>query len=281
MTSLRPGYDEALADWAGRVRANREQAERFREESAGSDFYAPIASAFRADPRRTDDPALDALIEIASNEDTWLDIGAGAGRYALPLALKAREVIALDPSSGMLKQLREGMEEHGVSNIRVVEGRWPMDNAPRADVALIAHVGYDIDDIGPFLEAMEASADRLCVAVLLARSPAAAAAPIWERVHGEPRAQLPALPEFLSLLLARGRLFEVRLSERPPMMYPSPEMALAFLRQQLFVHPGSEKDQRIQALVEQLSAEPGGGVRLSSEAVPLGVVSWNPRATIR
>ena len=87
---LRPSAQEALEAWAQRVRANRDQAERVREAPERPDFYAPVASAFRADPRRTDEPALDILRGLVHREDTWLDIGAGGGRYALPVALLAR-----------------------------------------------------------------------------------------------------------------------------------------------------------------------------------------------
>src|SRR6266581_4946158 len=66
--------------WAARVRANREQVDLVREVP-DRDFYAPVSSLFVADPRRTDEPALDALIAIAEPTDRWLDIGAGAGRY--------------------------------------------------------------------------------------------------------------------------------------------------------------------------------------------------------
>ena len=43
--ALRPSVDEALHAWAARVRANREQVDRFREASP-TDFYAPIAGMF-------------------------------------------------------------------------------------------------------------------------------------------------------------------------------------------------------------------------------------------
>lgn len=276
MSALTRTAEEALAEWTQRVRANREQAERVREETEGADFYAPVAQVFRADPRRTDEPALDRLLDLVRPGETWLDIGAGGGRYALPIALKAGEVIAVDPSAGMLEQLREGMTDAGVSNVRVVESRWPMESAPRADASLIAHVGYDIEELGPFLDAMEATSERLCVAILLASSPAAAAANYFEQVHGEPRRLLPALPEFLSVLLARGKLFEVWLGERGGMHYHSREQALAFLRQQMFVRPGGEKDLRLQEIVASLPDE-GGGVRLTSTPTPLGIVSWAPR----
>ena len=279
MAELIESERDALAAWAARVRANREQAERVREATESQDFYAPIAQSFRADPRRTDEPALERLLLLARAEDAWLDIGAGGGRYALPLALAVREVIAVDPSAGMLQQLREGMADAGIANVRLVEGRWPLAELPTADVSLIAHVGYDIEDIGPFLDAMEAASTRLCVAVMLAGSPAAAAAPYFEAVHGEPRHLLPALPEFLALLLARGRLFEVWLGERGSMSYPSRETVLSFLRMQAFVRPGSEKDEHLQRIVAALP-EQDGRVRLSELSVPLGIVSWKPTLTL-
>src|SRR3979411_2088978 len=120
--ALRPSAADALRAWSERVRANREQVDRFREASP-ADFYAPGAGMFRADPRRRDDPALEALRSLVRDSGTVLDIGAGGGRLALPLALETRQVIAIDSSEGMLRVLREGMTEHGISNIEVIGGR--------------------------------------------------------------------------------------------------------------------------------------------------------------
>ncbi len=275
--ALRPSTDEVLAAWAARVRGNREQAERLREAPERPDFYAPVASAFKADPRRADEPALEHLRSLVIPGETWLDVGACGGRYALPLALLTREVIAVDASESMLGVLQESMEETGIHNIRIARGRWPLPERPTADAALIAHVSYDIEDLGAFLDPLEESAERLCVAILMARAPSSVAEPAWPLVHGEERIPLPGLPEFLSVLLARGRLFEVRLAERPPMRYPSREVALGFLRQQLFIEPGGAKDQRLQELAATLVTEQDGGFALTREPAPLGVVSWRPR----
>src|SRR6266480_4145135 len=115
--ALELSADAALEAWAARVRANRDQVEQFRETSP-DDFYAPIAGMFRADPRRTDDPSLNLLRTLVGPEDVVLDVGAGGGRYAVALALETREVVAIEPSNGMLDVLREAMAEHDVSNIR-------------------------------------------------------------------------------------------------------------------------------------------------------------------
>jgi len=272
-----------IAAWAAQVRANREQAERVREAPDGGDFYAPVSALFVADPRRADDPTLDALSEIARPDETWLDIGAGAGRYALPLSLRVREVIAVDPSAGMLDALRDGMERHGIRNVRPIHARWPMDPGagvvPSADVALIAHLGYDVEAIGAFLHAMEAAAGRLCVAVLADRAPSSPAGPFWPLVHGEQRLELPALGEFLAILRAGDRDPSVSFARRQPRGFTSHAALLAWLRNQLFVVPGSAADGRLMAAIAQrvVTAE-DGSVRLVAEIVSrVGVATWSPR----
>lgn len=275
--ALAPTAADALAAWAARVKRNRDQSERLREAPAGNDFYAPVAANFRADPRRTNEPALDVLRSLVRPGDTWLDIGAGGGRYALPIALLAREVIAVEPSDGMLAVLREGMAAEGISNVRTHQSRWPAEDTIEADVSLISHVAYDIEDLGPFLDAMEEASRRMCVAVLQAKAPAHVAERFWPPVNGEARHPLPALPEFLALQLARGRLCEVRLLERPQTAYGNRDTLIAWLRQQLFVQAGSERDKRLVALVEEAVVERDGRFVVEAEPVPLGIVTWAPR----
>ena len=142
------------ASWAERVRANREQVDRVREVPDGQDFYAPVRSLFRADPTRTDDPLVAALLALVRPGDTWLDVGAGAGRFALPIARaldpSGGSVVALDVSPSMLEALTEIAEDHVIENVRTVELRWPPESSGLdfgADVGLIAHVGYDVEQL--------------------------------------------------------------------------------------------------------------------------------------
>lgn len=281
--------DLTVLAWADRVRANREQVDRLREVPDGDDFYAPVRELFRADPRRADDPVLDRLRSLANPEDVWLDIGAGAGRYALPLARTVREVVALDPSAAMLAALRDQATDEGISNVRTIEGRWPpsagdavaraLGVPPCADVALIAHLGYDVERIGPFVAAMEVAARRLCVAVLMERTPAAAAEPVWERVHGEARARLPALPDFTALLDALGRTPSVTIVDQAARTYPSREALEVFLRRQLWIADGGEKERRFHAAIEELAERRSDGWVLRGQPPGgVGVVSWEPPA---
>jgi len=272
------------AGWAERVRANRDQVDRVREVP-DHDFYAPVSSLFVADPRRTGEEALDELLALAEPDDRWLDIGAGAGRYALPLALRVREVIAVEPSASMRNALRTGKAEHGLDNVRIVAGTWPaalaeLGEAPVAEVALVAHVGYDIEDIGPFVDGIEQAAGRLCVAMLTDQSPASVADPFWPIVHGMDRVPLPALPELAELLRARGRSIEIRRAERAPRTFDSFDGLATFVRRQLWITEDGEKHRRFRgALAEMARERDDDGWTLATPPVgSIGILTWTPPA---
>ncbi len=283
-TDARPREAARLESaWADRVRANRDQAERLRESTTG-DHYAPISSLFVADPRRTDEPALEMLRAMTAPDETWLDIGAGGGRYALPLALRVREVIAVEPSPGMRRALRAGIDEHGLTNIRVIAGTWPealelLGPLPAADVSLIAHVGYDIEEMGPFLGGMEAATRDRCVAIHTDRSPASVADPFWPLVHGEDRVALPALPDLLALLHARGCETEVVRVDRSSRSFDSVDALAGFLRRQLFIIEGGDKDRHFRSvLADRVTQRDGAWTLADRPTGAIGIVTWRAPA---
>lgn len=275
------------ASWAARVRANREQVERLREVPDGADFYAPVTSLFRADPTRTDDPVLDALLGLVRSGETWLDVGAGAGRFALPIAQaldpSGGSVVALDPSRSMLEGLLEIAEDYAVENVRTIEARWPLQDKRavsdfEADVALIAHVGYDVEAIGPFVDDLEAAAGRLCVAVLMEEVPAAAANPFWPPVHGEERVPLPALPDLLELLEARGHRASVERIAIEPRNFESREVVEGFVRRQLWIDPAGRKEARFQKALDKLTVQTAEGWTIEGRGTSIvGIATWAPR----
>lgn len=273
------------AAWGDQVRANSDQVDRVREVPDGTDFYAPVRSMFRADPTRTGDPVLAELLEHVEPGDTWLDVGAGAGRFALPiaraLAASGGHVVALDASASMLEAAREIAAEHAIENLQTIEGRWPPADAAviqrvRSDVVLIAHVGYDVEAIGPFLDAMEAAARRELIAVLMEQMPASAADPFWPLVHGESRAPLPALNDFVALLDIRDRAPMVRRVTDERRRFESREALEGFVRRQLWIDPAGPKEARLQAALDALAVPEGEGWTIRGRGpVDIGVVVWD------
>ncbi|MEA2026339.1 MAG: hypothetical protein U9O18_06580 [Chloroflexota bacterium] len=274
---LRPTERVATEAWAARVRAGREQIERLREIEDPADFYAPMARRFARDPHRTDEPALDALRSMAEPGDTWLDLGAGGGRYSLPLALEVARVHAIDPSPSMLDVLCGGMSQYGIDNIDITAGEWPLEgDAPPADVALMAHVGYGIEAFGAFLDAAEAAVSRRCVVVMRASDADGSRDALWHEIHGEPRVPYPMLQELLMLLVARDTVPEVALVDRGTWGSADREELLDASRRQLWLRPGSTKDRALQDLVKARATERNGDWAIDWVTTQDGVVSWQP-----
>lgn len=271
---LRPSEADAIAAWAALVDADAAQVARVREPEPPGDFYAPMAERFRPGPRAgLELPLLEAH---AQPDDTWLDIGAGGGRFAIPLSRRVARVIAIEPSEAMRATLASAATEAGRTNIEVHDRRWPAAGwTTLADVSLAAHSIYDIREIAPFLDAMERHTRRLCIAVLADQPRGAQLARLFEAVHREPLATLPALREFIALLAARGRRFDVATVTGEPATTVSLDEAVAAARRLLWLAPGSEKERRMRSLIEEWWTVPGG-IALPPGRRFLGVVSWEP-----
>ena len=241
-----------------------------------ADTWTDSATLFKADPHRTDDTVVEALRARIRPGESLLDVGAGGGRLALPLALTCRAVTAVEPSPSMCTVLRETAEEYRIANVAIVQSGWLDASVEPADVSLCSHVVYVIEDIEPFVRKLSAHTRRLVLAILFRASPIARVHGIWEQVHGERRRALPALPEFLPVLAELGIHPEItELDEQPDGGFATFEEARQAIARRIFVNPGTKQMARLeQALADWLYEDDGvWRIRGAQPARPC-LVAW-------
>jgi len=112
-----------------------------------------------------------------------LDIGAGPGTLAIPLAPFVKEVTAVEPGEGMVAILHDHIRKNGISNILSIQKRWE-DIDPSADLdgqydIVIASLSLTMEDIREALAKMNA-ASRKYVYLFWFADP-----PFWERMYGD------------------------------------------------------------------------------------------------
>lgn len=70
-----------------------------------------------------------------------LDVGAGFGALAVPLARRVERLTALEPSPAMAAALGRQVARAGLRNVTVVPAPWGAVPVPAHDLVLCAHVG--------------------------------------------------------------------------------------------------------------------------------------------
>ena len=269
--------------WRKMVEEEHAQSDARRgAEPPPADHWAPFAANFAADPHRSDDRLLGPLGRSLEPTDTLMDVGAGGGRHALPLALKCFHVTAVEPSPSMCAVLLQLSSAHSIKNVTIVQSKWEDAEVEPVDVVISTHVAYVVRDIAGFVRKMDAHARKMVKIVLYPFSPQWQLFEVWERVHGERRHALPGMPQLCEVLEELDIPFEVDdLGADTPRSYPTPEQALEQIARRLYVQPGDAKMRDVELALEEMLVEVDGGYRVKGtpELSP-HIVSWKP-ATAR
>src|SRR5262249_34772450 len=143
----------AADQYAARVDAVLAQRTRLRGPQPPGDLFAGLPAdslLLKADPRRPLDPNLEIIASNIAPDDVIIAAGGGAGRISLPLALRCREVINVEPSRAMGAGFTANAAQAGITNARVIAGDWLTVAPPVGTVALVNHVTYLTREIVPF-----------------------------------------------------------------------------------------------------------------------------------
>lgn len=147
---------------------------------------------------------MDLVIEHIGPEATVIDIGAGPGRYTIPLARMVREVVAVEPNPIMIGYLKDNLAINGLNNVITVASNWEDAEVPMADFVVCSHVLYDVPNIRHFLRKLDAHARRGSFIVHHRHQFHYLAEALWPVVHGEALAPVPVFDDLLDVLAELG-----------------------------------------------------------------------------
>lgn len=216
-------------------------------------------------------PTLDLVLGFLGEAGSVLDVGAGTGRLAVPIARRGHRVTAVEPSPEMAAEARAAA---GGLPVEVIEGRWPEAAATvgRFDVALSAHVVYDVADIAPFLRALGEAAP-VAVVECGADHPWVSLTPLYLALHGLDRPAGPTVEDLVGVVaeVAGVRPRVVRWRAERPLRFADRQEALAFYRRRLVLPPARTPE--LEALLEPRLRTEGGWV-LAGDPVRESATLW-------
>ena len=185
--------------WKALHVSSPERAEKDRNPAAHWDKRAAAYRRVTRDERSATEQEL-AILGVQPGE-TVLDMGAGTGRLAVPVARTAAHVTALDPSEGMLAILRERMAAEGLTNYSCLRKRWE-DTVIGRDVephdVVVAAFSLGFYDLAAALEKLDAAARRAVYIFWHAgewRNPGEMA--LYRTVFGEEAAGEKGYPDYI------------------------------------------------------------------------------------
>ncbi|WP_462272540.1 class I SAM-dependent methyltransferase [Methanohalophilus sp.] len=139
-----------------------------------------------------------------------LDVGAGPGSLAIPLAERVSHVTAVEPGKGMLEILQENIDQYGLDNISCVNKCWEdldVDNDLKGlhDI-VIASFSLGMPDIRKAIEKMQAASSKyVCLYWFAGETPwDAHSRKLWPLLYGKEYIPSPRCDVLYNVLYNMG-----------------------------------------------------------------------------
>jgi len=252
----------ATAKYAGMVGAVHAQRRRIQGGPPDADAWGgQTAPKFRADPLREMDSNFDAISAYVEPEDVFIDAGGGAGRYSLPMALRCRQVINVDPSHGMGVEFRASASEAGIKNATLIHSDWLDSDGMLGDVTLASHVTYFVEDIERFIQKLNSATRRRVIISVSSVPNPNHFTKAFRLVYGEEMELAPGHTHLLPVLWEMGVLPDVvvlpgeptiRGGPVPTQLAQTPQDAVEETLGGVWLNP-ADRERARQVIGEQLS----------------------------
>ena len=233
-------------------------------------YWDRRARSFARSTQARADEFLQVIEPYLSPSKTLIDVGAGAGRHAGPLAGRLEWVTAVEPSQGMRAQIAPR------DNMTVIASTWEDAAVAPADFVICSHVLYGVAEPVSFIEKMnDAARERVFVMMRESELPHPAAV-VRKRLLGDEGPRLPRFSELFMVLLEMGIAPDVRFL-RYPMTTHYSDMEEAVIDVRALVGEGWD-EAKGRAELEELLRREGDDLVYDGGIVLTGVAHWKPNS---
>jgi hypothetical protein len=172
-------------------------------------YWDRRAASFARNTSGRADHFLEVLEPFIVPRKTLIDVGAGAGRHAVPLAERLEWVTAVEPSEGMRSHLP------ALPNLTVVASSWEDAEVAPADLVICSHVLYGVENVVPFVEKMERAARERVFVMLREGSVPHPASVLRDRIAPSPLPRITQFSDLFMVLLQLGIYPDVKFVSYP------------------------------------------------------------------
>ena len=272
----------ALERWATLVRARRQQMDAQLAAIGGppEDWWAGRSAMFArsiGDPAAAPPFGLQQIGDRLDRRETLIDIGAGAGRYSVPLSRVLAHVTLVEPSPAMTEHARAAFTAAGRDNFTIVEREWPGARVPRASAVLMANVLAPVEDLEGFLRpALRRATDWLFIIHGSVGDRAAVPNRIAEAFHGEPHVPNPVAADLIPALHELGIYPDIVMGTRRfARRYDDLDQAAEAMAGAALVEPTKRNLARIRRLLRgALKPAADGRLALPVQELPIALMIW-------
>ena len=268
--------------WRKLIEARSAQGRRLDSQHGRPDHWAgERAARFRRMTARAtaSDPLFELVRPHLTARTTVLDIGAGAGRHVRALAPLVSSVVAVEPSAAMRAQLSSVIQELALTNVKVVDGGWPHPEVKPADLVICSHVAYFVQEIEPFLRALDRANRGRCLVVLRYVQREAPVLDLFERIWHEPRCPEPSFPDLFGAACQLGIFGNVvNIPFSTSIGFDSLEEAVEMIRADVLNPTGPDVDAKIREYVAERMIQREGRWTYPMPPTLAGVLCWEAKS---
>lgn len=222
----------------------------------------------------TQSPIYQTVLSHLGSDRTVIDIGAGVGRFTVPLAEADCSVTAIEPAEEMLGHLRNALaRSQAESRVQVMQGTWPLTQVIQAEVALAAFVIQFSPDYAAFARAMEATATKHCVLAVHVDPIMGFLEPLWPLFHpDEPAPKMPGFVDIYPVLLQAGILADVHIfSETQEPRWTDPAQAVPMIAARLGIQDDPTAVAKLSHILQERKEE-----MTRPRKHRAAIISWSP-----